>query len=75
MTGTTCPSFRRSAARTARRRRLGQDCSTTRSVQALYGPESTRSRHRQFEHYDRLPAALRAGLPLKQIWILDEPDA
>ena len=27
-----------------------------------------------FEHYDRLPAALRAELPLKQIWILDEPD-
>ena len=28
-----------------------------------------------FEHYDRLPASLRAELPLKQIWILDEPDA
>ena len=28
-----------------------------------------------FEHYNRLPAALRAELPLKQIWILDEPDA
>ena len=28
-----------------------------------------------FEHYDRLPAALRAELPLKQIWILDEPDS
>ena len=28
-----------------------------------------------FEHYDQLPAALRAELPLKQIWILDEPDA
>ena len=26
-----------------------------------------------FEHYDRLPAALRAEMPLKQIWILDEP--
>ena len=28
-----------------------------------------------FEQYDQLPAALRAELPLKQIWILDEPDA
>ena len=28
-----------------------------------------------FEHYDRLPASLRAEFPLKQIWILDEPDA
>ena len=27
-----------------------------------------------FEHYDNLPASLRAELPLKQIWILDEPD-
>ena len=27
-----------------------------------------------FEHYDQLPAILRAELPLKQIWILDEPD-
>ena len=26
-----------------------------------------------FENYDRLPAALKAELPLKQIWILDEP--
>ena len=28
-----------------------------------------------FEQYNQLPAALRAELPLKQIWILDEPDA
>ena len=28
-----------------------------------------------FEHYDRLPASLRAELPIRQIWILDEPDA
>ena len=26
-----------------------------------------------FENYDRLPAALKAELPLKQVWILDEP--
>ena len=28
-----------------------------------------------FEQYDRLPASLRAELPIRQIWILDEPDA
>ena len=28
-----------------------------------------------FEHYDQLPASLRAELPLKQIWILDKTDA
>lgn len=26
-----------------------------------------------FENYDRLPSALKAELPLKQIWVLDEP--
>ena len=26
-----------------------------------------------FENYDRLPAGLKAELPLKQVWILDEP--
>ena len=26
-----------------------------------------------FENYDRLPSAMRAELPLKQIWVLDEP--
>ena len=28
-----------------------------------------------FEHYDQLPASIRAELPIRQIWILDEPDA
>ena len=26
-----------------------------------------------FENYDRLPASLKAELPLKQVWLLDEP--
>lgn len=26
-----------------------------------------------FENYDRLPPSLRAELPLKQVWVLDEP--
>ncbi len=26
-----------------------------------------------FQNYDRLPAVLKAELPLKQVWILDEP--
>ena len=26
-----------------------------------------------FENYDRLPSAMKAELPLKQIWVLDEP--
>ena len=26
-----------------------------------------------FDNYDRLPAGLKAELPLKQVWILDEP--
>ena len=26
-----------------------------------------------FQNYDRLPAALKAELPLKQVWILDKP--